>query len=77
MEHATTDGTELRLIRTTLGLTQADLGTLLGIPEVRVQQYETGTRPMPEPLLRLAREFVRPDIRLERAFARIKQAYRI
>jgi transcriptional regulator with XRE-family HTH domain len=76
MEHDTTNSTELRLIRTTLGVTQADLGTLLGITEARVRQYETGTRPMPEPLLRLAREFVRPDARLERALARIKAAYR-
>jgi transcriptional regulator with XRE-family HTH domain len=77
VERATKDGTELRLIRGRLGLTHADLGTLLGIPEVRVRHYETGKRPVPEPILRLAREFVRPDIRLEREFARIKQAYRI
>ena len=77
MEHATKDGTELCMIRGRLGLTHADMGTLLGIPEVRVRQYETGRHPVPEPILRLAREFVRPDVRLEREFARIKQAYRI
>jgi hypothetical protein len=54
MEHDTTNGTELRLIRGRLALTGA-----------RERRAEMGERPIPEALVRLAREF-----------ARIKQAYR-
>ena len=55
MEHATKDGPALRVMRPALDLAGA-----------RVPRSEMGERPIPEALVRLAREF-----------ARIKQAYRL
>ena len=59
MKYLTENHTALRLMRGRLDRTHAEMGTLLDIPAARVRQYEMGERPIPEALMRLAREFMR------------------
>ena len=46
-------GTDLRTIRTRLGLTQEELGQRLGVRKNTVWRWETGMRHIPEPVARL------------------------
>ena len=50
---------ELKRIRATLRLTQAEMGQVLGVQGNSVMRYEGGYRRVPEPIIRLARQLVR------------------
>jgi len=51
---------ELRQIRKQLGLSQQAFGAQLGCHWVTVCRYETGSRPVPEVVIRLARTLCAP-----------------
>lgn len=51
--------TELKRIRSALGLTQAALANQLGVRRETVARWETGARRIAEPVARLARRLVR------------------
>lgn len=52
----TNSGTELKKLRQSLGLTQEQLGTILGITHVAVSNYETGRTPVPSGLISMIKK---------------------
>jgi len=50
---------ELRAIRLMLDVTQGEMASLLGVTGNSVMRYETARRPVPEPVIRLARHLLR------------------
>lgn len=49
------DAKELRAIRERMGLLQVDLAARLGVTQGALSRWETASRPIPEPVARLAR----------------------